>query len=67
MRRSRALDFFYDFYTILHFDEFCRTCYFKFLKSVVTKNLEIDFSFLVVFISKFPKNSNETNQFSIYR
>jgi hypothetical protein len=50
-----TFSFFYDFYNILHFDEFCRTCCFEFLNSVLTQNLEIDSSFLELFISKFLK------------
>jgi hypothetical protein len=38
--------FFHNFYTILHFDEFCRTQCFKFLNLVLAKNLEIESSFL---------------------
>jgi hypothetical protein len=44
---------FHNFYTILHFDEFCRTRCFEFLNSVLTKNLEMDYSFFRLFISKF--------------
>jgi hypothetical protein len=34
---------FHDFYTILHFNEFCRTRYFKFFNLILTNNLEIDY------------------------
>jgi hypothetical protein len=37
--------FFTVFYTILHFDKFCRTRCFEYLNSVLTTNLEIDSSF----------------------
>jgi hypothetical protein len=47
--------FFFAFHTILHFDEFCRMHYFKFLNSVLTKNLEIHSNFFRVFILKIPK------------
>jgi hypothetical protein len=47
-----AVFFFHDFYTILHFDEFCRTCCFEFLNSVLTKNLEMDSSFFRIFYFK---------------
>jgi hypothetical protein len=45
--------FFHDFYTILHFDEFCSTRCFDFLNSVSTKNLKMDSSFLEFFILIF--------------
>jgi hypothetical protein len=45
--------FFFYFYNILHFDEFCRTRYFEFLNSVLHKNLEVYSSFLDFFISNF--------------
>jgi hypothetical protein len=40
---------FYDFYTILHFDEFCRVRDFKFFNSIFTKNLEMNSSFFEFF------------------
>jgi hypothetical protein len=43
--KTQWFSFFHDFYTILHFDEFCRTRYFDFLNSVLTKNLEMDSNF----------------------
>jgi hypothetical protein len=55
--------FFHNFYNILNFDEFCRMCSFEFLNLILTKNLEIDFSFLEIFIlnfSNFFKISNLT-------
>jgi hypothetical protein len=45
--------FFHDFYNILNFDKFCRMRSFKFLNSVLIKNIEIDSSFFRIFISKF--------------
>jgi hypothetical protein len=62
--------YFSDFSNIVHLTEFCRTRYFEFLNSVLTKTIEIDSSFLEFFISKFYKflkNSNWTNWFSINR
>jgi hypothetical protein len=50
---SKPIDFlfsFYEFYIILHFDEFCRTRCFKNFNHVLTKNLEIDSRFLEFFI-----------------
>jgi hypothetical protein len=51
---------FSNFYTILHFYEFCRTRCLEFLNSILTKYLEIDSSFLefyISFFSKFKKKS----------
>jgi hypothetical protein len=50
--KSSSLLFFYDFYTILYFNEFCRTHYFEFLNLVLIKNLKIHSSFFRIFISK---------------
>jgi hypothetical protein len=41
--------FFHNFYIILHFNEFCRMRYFKFLNFILIKNLEIHFSFFRIF------------------
>jgi hypothetical protein len=38
--------FFYVFFNDFVFPEFCNICYFKFLNSVLTKNIEINSSFL---------------------
>jgi hypothetical protein len=44
------------FHTILHFNEFCRMRYFKFLNLVLTKILKIHSSFCRIFFnSKCPK------------
>jgi hypothetical protein len=40
---------FYDFYNIIHFDEFYRSRCFNFSNSVLTKKLEMDFSFFRIF------------------
>jgi hypothetical protein len=52
-RFLRKSSVFFQFYTIFHFTEFCTMRYFEFLNSVLTKNLEMDSSFLEFFISKF--------------
>jgi hypothetical protein len=49
--RFLSIFFFYVFYNILHFNEFCRTCL-EFLNSVLSKNLEIDSSFFRFFYFK---------------
>jgi hypothetical protein len=50
--RFLSIFFFYVFYNILHFNEFCRTCCLKFLNPVLSKNLEIDSSFFRFFYLK---------------
>jgi hypothetical protein len=44
--------FFHNFYTILHFDKFCRMRCLDFLNSVLTKNLKMDSSFFRIFYFK---------------
>jgi hypothetical protein len=56
--------FFCKFYTILHFAEFYRTHYFKFLNYILANFFEMDSNF---FYFKFLKNSNLTDRFSINR
>jgi hypothetical protein len=53
----------FSFFTILYFDESCRTRCFKFLNSVFDKNLKMDSSFFRLFIYFFKKNSNLTGWF----
>jgi hypothetical protein len=54
--------FFHDFYNILNFDKFCRMRSFKFLNSLLIKNIEIDSVFLeflfqnFLFLKKFKFN-----------
>jgi hypothetical protein len=53
--KTERFSFFHDFYTILHFNEFCKTHYFEILNSVLTKILKYTLVFLDFFILK---NSN---------
>jgi hypothetical protein len=65
--------FFFQFYTIFHFTEFCTMRYFEFLNSVLTKNLEMDSSFLEFLFQNFenfkfdqPVFDQYFNQWSCY-
>jgi hypothetical protein len=57
-KRSGFL-FFTAFYTIFHFHEFCRTCYFEFFNSLLIKNLKIHSSFFRNFYFKISQNFNK--------
>jgi hypothetical protein len=56
-KKNRAIFFFsLDFYTILHFNEFCRMRYFEFFNLVLIQNLEIHSSFFRIFYFKIFTN-----------
>jgi hypothetical protein len=50
---SRAVFIFLSFSNIFNFSDFCRICYFKFLNSVLTNNLEMDSSFFLKYLKNF--------------
>jgi hypothetical protein len=64
---SRAVFIFLSFSNIFNFSDFCRICYFKFLNSVLTNNLEMNSSFFLKYFKKIQNFKNFIFDRSVFK